>query len=148
MSLSPYSRLSPSTPSKLTFSRPSNSANALATRIMLISPRGLAPWRTYRRVEGVACACSGWVESTTRTLLTKPTAARKIVVKNGRVTYRDALVLDEDGAPLELELQNVEGHLTHHWLSGRAVRPDGARVHGDGYLEGADLRQGGAGSRR
>ncbi len=60
------------------------------------------------------------VENVTRTLLTKPIAARKTEVRGGRVTFRDHRVIDVDGEPLELELVDVEGELTHQWLSGNA----------------------------
>jgi len=83
----------------------------------------LSDKRARTRVEGdLENRLEFWrsVENVVRTLLTKPLAARKIEVRHGRVTFRDYMQLDTDGEPLELELVDVEGHLTHQWLSGNA----------------------------
>jgi hypothetical protein len=87
--------------------------------------------RARTRIEGdLENSLEFWrsVENVVRTLLTKPTAARKIDVRHGRVTFRDHLQLDADGEPLELELVGVEGHLTHLWLSGNADMQVSARL--------------------
>ncbi len=87
--------------------------------------------RDRTRIEGdLENSLDFWrtVENVTRTLLTKPLAARQIEVRHGRVTFRDNRVLDTDGEPLELELVDVEGELTHQWLSGNAELMVDARL--------------------
>ncbi|HIF96793.1 MAG TPA: hypothetical protein EYQ54_07180, partial [Myxococcales bacterium] len=74
-------------------------------------------------------------ENVTRILLKKPIAADRVELRNGRVLFRDEKRSNPIDAemPVILSMNEVEGVLIHHWLSGESQLKLSAKL-----LTGAD----------
>ena len=74
-------------------------------------------------------------ESVSRTLLTAPIAADRTELRRARILFRDESreMGPGDGTPVTLSLDDIDGLLIHHWLSGEAqLKISGTLRHGNG----------------